>query len=241
MKICSAQTKPFKGDIEKNIQGHLNLIELAVSKKVDLVIFPELSITGYEPTLAKELATTAADSRFDIFQSKSDQNDLVIAIGSPILDEGNICIGMIIFQPRKARTTYLKKHLFHTETPFFKSGQSSTNLKIKGTNFGLAICYELSVPEHQKVAMDKGAEVYLASVVESVEGIDDSIYKMARTARNYSVTALMSNCIGRSGNYDCAGKSSIWNEEGQLIGQLNDTEEGVLIYDTESKEIIIAK
>jgi len=238
MKICTAQTKPIKGDIEQNIINHLTLIDLASEGNADLVIFPELSITGYEPTLAKELATTSEDKRFDVFQTKSNQNDIVIAIGAPLLNQGDICIGMIVFQPQEKRTTYLKKHLFHTEQEFFKSGHSATNLIIKDINVGLAICYELSVAEHQKNAYDNGAEIYIASVVESIEGLDKSIIKMSKTASNYSMIALMSNCIGVSGKYECGGKSSIWNQEGKLIGQLSSFEESVLIYDTESKETL---
>jgi len=45
----------------------------------------------------------------------------------------------------------------------------------------------------------------------------------------------MSNFIGKSGEYICAGKSSIWNTEGKLIGQLDDQTERILIYDTETE------
>ena len=236
MRICAAQTKPVKGNFEQNIQNHLKLIALAIEGDADLVVFPELSISGYEPTLAKTLATTAEDKRFDVFQSKSDENDMVFAIGSPLLNKGDICIGMVIFQPGKKRTTYIKKHLFSTEKAFFKSGDSITNLKIKDVNIGLAICYELSVPEHQKMAVDNGADIYIASIVESTEGIEKSLNNMAKTAKDYAIVSLMSNCIGISGEYECAGRSSIWNQEGELIGQLNNYQTGVLIYDTNSNE-----
>jgi len=238
MRICAAQTKPIKGDFKQNIKSHLDLIDLASEENADLVIFPELSISGYEPTLAKELATTSEDKRFDVFQAKSDQNDMVIGIGLPVLNKGDLCIASIIFQPQKKRTTYLKKHLFHTEEAFFKSGESFTNLDIKDVNVGLAICYELSVPEHQKIAFDNGAEIYAASIVETVEGMDKAINKMSKTASNYSMTTLMSNCVGISGNYNCGGKSSIWNEKGELVEQLNSSDESVLIYDTQSKEVV---
>lgn len=236
MRICAAQTKPIKGDFEQNIQNHLNLIDLAIKDKADLVVFPELSISGYEPTLANELATTAEDKRFDIFQSRSNGNDVVITIGIPLLNKGDICIGMVIFQPEKKRTHYLKKHLFYTEKAFFKSGDSITNLNINEVNVGLAICYELSVPEHQKVAVDHGADIYAASIVESTEGIEKSLNNMSQTAKDNSIICLMSNCIGISGEYECAGKSSIWNQEGNLVAQLSSDEEGVIIYDTASKE-----
>ena len=50
----------------------------------------------------------------------------------------------------------------------------------------------------------------------------------------------MANYVGKSGGYECAGKSSVWNEKGELIGQLGDKEEGLIIFDTKSKEIITA-
>jgi len=39
---------------------------------------------------------------------------------------------------------------------------------------------------------------------------------------------------------ECAGKSSVWNEKGELIGQLGAKEEGLIIFDTKSKELITA-
>ena len=49
MKISVAQTKPVKGNIESNIDHHKKIIDLAVSYETDIIVFPELSITGYEP------------------------------------------------------------------------------------------------------------------------------------------------------------------------------------------------
>ena len=47
----------------------------------------------------------------------------------------------------------------------------------------------------------------------------------------------MSNYIGTSGGYECAGKSSIWNQEGELIAQFDNQTEGILVYDTLSKSV----
>lgn len=51
----------------------------------------------------------------------------------------------------------------------------------------------------------------------------------------------MSNYIGESGGYECAGKSSIWNTEGELIAQLDNRTEGILTYDTLDKSVEIRK
>lgn len=65
MKICLAQTKSEKGKVMKNIQNHLELVERAIELKSDLIVFPELSITNYEPELANELATDINNSIFN--------------------------------------------------------------------------------------------------------------------------------------------------------------------------------
>jgi predicted amidohydrolase len=48
MILASAQTKPNQGDIQSNLIDHYNLIELASKNNVELIVFPEMSITGYQ-------------------------------------------------------------------------------------------------------------------------------------------------------------------------------------------------
>src|SRR5262245_7754436 len=105
MKICVVQTRPVRGDVQTNIANHKKLIELAVNG-ADIVIFPELSITGYEPELAKDLATHQEDNRFDDFQKTADAGRITIGVGVPTKDHNGICISMVIFQPHQSRQIY---------------------------------------------------------------------------------------------------------------------------------------
>lgn len=238
MKICVAQTRPIKGDIQSNIDNHNKLIDLAASNGAETIIFPELSLTGYEPELSKELSTNQDDSRFDVFQKVSDTRRIIIGVGVPTKNYPGICISMILFQPYKSRQLYSKKFLHPDEEEFFICGQSTTGLIGNKTNIALAICYELSVPEHTENAFKSGAEIYIASVVKYVNGIDKALNRLSDIANKYSMTVLMSNCVGQSDGYECAGKTSIWNNKGLLVGQLNDTNEGILIIDTDTQELI---
>lgn len=238
MKICVAQTRPIKGDIQSNIDNHKKLIDLAVAHGADTIIFPELSITGYEPELAKELATTPNDSRFDDFQKIADDKQRTIGIGVPTKNERGICISMLLFQPGQARQTYSKKHLHADEKEFFVSGQNTSAVIDHNIKIAPAICYELSVPEHAENAFRNGAEVYLASVAKSAEGVAKAAANLSGIARKYSMTVLMSNCIGPCGGFESAGRSAIWNKQGMLLGQLSGTREGILMLDTDTQEII---
>src|SRR5919199_2940849 len=238
MKICVAQTRPIKGDIQSNISNHKKLIDIAVFNGADTVIFPELSITGYEPELSKELAINQDDRRFEDFQMIADTKQITIGVGVPTKNNTSICISMLLFQPHKARQTYSKKYLHLDEEEFFISGDSYTGLMGNKKNMALAICYELSVPEHSENAFKSGAEFYIATVAKSVNQVDKAIERLSDIATKHSMTVLMSNCIGESGGMECGGRTSIWNNKGLLVGQLDDTNEGVIIIDTDTQELI---
>jgi predicted amidohydrolase len=236
MKVCVAQVKPVKGDIPQNIENHKKLISLAVSCRAEIIVFPELSITGYEPELAKELATTAEDSRFDDFQEISDAQNVMIGIGVPLTSNEGITISMVIFHPHKARQTYSKKYIHADEEGFFISGSNDTVL-LGQTNIALAICYELSIPVHSLYAYENGGRIYLASVAKTAAGVEKAGKSLADIARKYSMIVLMANCIGHCDNFESGGKTAVWNADGVLAGQLNDVEEGILMIDTGTQEI----
>lgn len=237
MKLCVAQIKPVAGAVQQNIDRYKKILALTITQGADAVIFPELSITGYEPTLARQLATGQNDSQFDTFQQFADTHSLTIGIGAPTKSETGLCISLIIFQPHKARQTYSKEYLHPDEEAFFVRGQRFTGSVHPEANIALAICYELSVPEHLENACKNGAEIYLTSVAKSSEGVEKASERLATIARQQSMIVLMANCIGPCDNFVGAGNSAIWTNTGVLAGQLDDTHEGILLIDTDTQAI----
>ncbi|MEM1252768.1 MAG: carbon-nitrogen hydrolase family protein [Cyanobacteria bacterium P01_H01_bin.21] len=239
MRICAAQTKPVKGDIDKNIALHKTFIASAVSKQADMIFFPELSVTGFEPTLAKELATTQDDERFDQFQTISDGSGITIGVGMPTKSNAGNLISMIIFQPHQPRQTYSKQLLHSDEVPYFICGQQELILTIKQEKLAPAICYESLQPEHAERAAGQGAQVYLASVAKPDCGVAKAFKHYPTIAKKYSMPVLMSNCVGPSDNFESVGQSAIWNQDGKLVGQLDSMAEGILLYDTNTGTVLI--
>ena len=237
MKLCVAQTRPVKGDIQRNIGNHKRLIDLAIVNGANAIFFPELSITGYEPELANDLATNQDDGRFGVFQEISNDHRITIGVGMPIQSESGIRIGMIIFQPHEPRQTYAKQHLHTDEYPYFVTGDQQVFLIEDNHKIAPAICYELSVSEHAGNAHKQHADIYVASVAKTEVGVEKAVNRLADVASNYSMTVLMANCVGRCDNFESAGKSSVWNNKGVLVGQLDDAHEGILIIDTDTQEI----
>lgn len=237
MKICVSQAKPIKGDIKSNIENHKRIIEFAVAENVDLIVFPELSVTGYEPDLAKDLAIEPNDAILNDFQTVSDAENISIAVGMPTRNEKGINISLIFFQPHQDRRVYSKKYLHSDEEHFFASGENFPILNFKDKKIAPVICYELFVPEHFAEASKNGAEIYLASVAKTVGGMERAENRLSDIARNHAIPVLISNSLGYSDNFLSAGKSAVWDSSGNLLKQLDDENQGLLIFDTETQEV----
>lgn len=242
MKIGIAQIKPLKGDIERNLDKHLKFINNALEKQPDLLMFPELSLTGYEPELARSLAIHSDDSRLTPLQEISDQYNIILCVGAPTINNDDLFISMIIFHPNRERVTYSKQYLYPSEEGIFTAGHTPCIIPYDEENrIAPAICYELSNSEHAGYARQMNATAYMASVLNSINGVDADIEKLSRIASTNGMTTFMSNYIGESGGYECAGKSSVWNSKGELMAQLDDRTEGILFYDSKTEAIDMIK
>ena len=239
MKICIAQTKPIKGNVSANIEAHKLFIEHALTLNAEAIFFSELSLTGYEPALAKELATTENDIRLDIFQHISNHSNIIIGLGLPTKNESNIRISMIIFQPNKPKEIYSKQQLHSDEFTYFESGIEQLIINSNATKIAPSICYESLQPSHVENANKLGANVYLASVAKPAKGLEKAFKHFSEIAKQYEIPVLMVNSVGFCDNFMSVGISAVWTKEGELVGQLDDKTEGILFFDTETEEVII--
>ncbi len=238
MKIGIVQARPLKGNVSANIEAHRKLIDSALTYKADAIFFPELSLTGYEPALANELATHQDDDRLDIFQQICDKYTLIIGIGLPTRSATNPRISMVIFRPHQARQTYSKQQLHSDELPYFEAGKGQVIIESAMAKIAPAICYESLQPSHASNAFDLGANIYVASVAKSANGVEKAFQHFPVIAKQYAMPVLMANCVGFCDNFLSVGRSAVWSKEGRLVGQLDEKSEGVLVYDTGTEELI---
>lgn len=237
MKICLAQTKSTKGDIEKNILNHLEWIEVAASKKADLIVFPELSLTGYEPNLAKKLAKSFNNQRLAVFQEVSDKYDILISVGLPIISNLGVLISMVVFQPKQQKITYAKQILHIDEFDYFTQGEKQIFFSIKNKIIVPAICYEALQATHNNKAAKIGADIYLTSVAKHQKGVDKALLYFPKVAKKHSMSVFMVNSVGYCSDFQSCGQSAVWNKNGTLIGKLNKNE-GLLFFDTDTENLI---
>lgn len=238
MKLCVAQFQSKKGDIAYNIAKHISFINSAVTQSANAIFFPELSITGYEPSLAHELATNENDNRFDVFQKISDDSQIVIGIGCPTKHQDGNHISMIIFQPNQSRQTYSKQYLHSDELPYFTNGHSQTFIHFDNQIITPAICYESLLIEHAQNAHNQHTTIYVASVAKSAKGVEKAYAHYPAIAQKFNFIVLMSNSVGISDDFISYGNSAIWNTDGKTIDKFDETTEGIMIYNTDNQSVI---
>ncbi len=231
MKIALAQIASQRGDIDANIARHQRFIQRAAVQRAELLVFPELSLTQYEPTTAVDVAMTRDDARLLPLQALADSYGMTIGVGVPLRSEAGVLIALLLLAPGKTRQVYSKRYLHEDELPYFAPGHGGALMKRAQGDIALAICYEISVAQHARDAHEAGASIYLASVAKTPSGAANAHLRLAEIAREYNMTVFMANCVGECEGKPAGGKSAAWDAQGQMLASLGETDEGLLIYD----------
>jgi predicted amidohydrolase len=235
MILAAAQTKPTRGNIEANLLDHYRLIELAVQNKVQLIVFPELSISGYEREDAQKLVFKKDDSRLNHLRKLAVENNIIIVAGAPIQIENEMFIGEFIISPDNSVSIYTKQFLHEGEDEFFESSfDYNPMITIENKKISFAICADIDNPLHAENASKRETDIYIASIFFSPNGIPNAYRDLQNYAQNHKMNVLMSNFSGESWGYPSAGQSAFWNNKGELVGQMNESDSGLLLVENQN-------
>lgn len=220
IRIAGAQSISIAGDIAANVLTHTKFIAAANRAEVDLLVFPELSLTGYELSLLRECLLRPNDSRLAAIRDMAFETKMTVVVGAPVTCGTGVtpAIGAITFFPDGRHSVYLKQHLHPGEEKFAAKGDAvSQKNELLGESFSLAICADTTHETHAANAAMAGASLYLAGVLVSEAGYATDTAKMHHYASNLNLGVLMSNHGGPTGGYVSAGKSAFWAPGGRLV------------------------
>lgn len=226
------QCPAVKGRIDLNLQNHLKYVALAAENGADIVVFPELSLTGYEPELASDLALdTSADADPVMLLSEAAQTQGVIVVsGSPLQSDGTRpYIGALISYPSGKTELYRKQHLHPGESDYFIAGNESCFISYKGQQIALAICADFCNPDHAADAKAASADAYLCSVLISENGFALDSQLLQSRALESGFPVLMANYSGETGGWKSSGKSRVWSSDGEVIAASENSESALVL------------
>ncbi len=214
--IAVAQPLCVAYDVGANALTHAAMIR-SVGARV--VVFPELSLTGYEldaPAIAVD------DQRLVPIVEACAGVGSVALVGAPVDgDAGRVHIGMLAVAGTGATVAYRKMWLGGVEPDRFSPGGTPEVLEVDGWRLGLAICKDTGVPAHASDTAALGIDAYVAGVLESAEDAAVVDQRACRVATDHHVWVAMASFAGSTGGgYDvAAGRSGIWAADGSVVDQ----------------------
>jgi predicted amidohydrolase len=240
--IAVAQTVPVRGDVTANLAEHLVLARLAADHGAEVVVFPELSLTGYELDLAATLSFAENDARLAPLSAVAKERGLTLIAGAPVRLGAALHIGAFVLLPDGRGDLYTKHHLGTFppsaavdgtvppgEPTVFEPGSRDPLLELGGRPAAIAVCADTGSASHPARAAACGGKTYLASMFVIPSEFEAETANLRSHARSHSLLVAAANFGGPSGGLASAGRSAIWSEQGELLGELGEHGAGVLV------------
>jgi N-carbamoylputrescine amidase len=149
------------GEVEKNLERLESFVHEASESSAGMVLFPELSISGYTLTEPEKIYDFSRSQRIleKIARMAHDAKLLIMAGMVEILQEGRPYISQIVAGPKGLLGVYRKTHLSPPEKEKYREGDSLEIFHEKDLAFGLELCYESHFPEISTALSLMGADV----------------------------------------------------------------------------------
>jgi predicted amidohydrolase len=240
--VAAAQTVPVAGDVAANVEAHLALARTAAAEGARALLFPELSLTGYEIGRARDLAFAEDDARLAPLVDAADRHRMTLVAGAPVRIGERLHIGAFAIGPDRRVQLYTKRRLGAfppeaavdgtvppAESTVFEPGDRDPVLAVGGRPAAIAICADVGAPEHPRAAAARGARVYLAGMFAIPSESAGEEARLASIAARHGMAVVFANFGGPSGGLRSAGGSAILSERGEAVARLGPAGAGVVV------------
>ena len=238
MRIAMLQTDAAAGDVVRNTEHGLSLIERA-AKSADWILLPELWTIGCDFHHLNETAVTLSDNLISRLGHLARHFGVTIAAGTlPLKEQGRISNTMLIFSPDgNIRARYSKRHLFHgyLESKLMTAGDTLLSAEMNGIQIGAAVCYEMYFPKCFRQMAKKGTTLVLVPASWPLLHIEKwEVLVRARAIENGMYLCAVNMC-GTYHGIRLGGHSLFVDPEGRVLVR-GDTEEHIYYAEYEEEK-----
>ncbi|MFP2768805.1 NAD+ synthase [Oceanisphaera sp. KMM 10153] len=226
LTLALAQLNLTVGAIEANTRAMLAAALDAEQQGAELVLFPELAITGYPPEdlLFREDLHLRVDAALDQLAQASGNTALVV--GHPWRQDGKLYNAASFFYRGKLQGRYFKQLLpnygVFDEKRYFSAGEQSCVVEFKGHKLGLLICEDVWEAGPAAAAKVAGAELLLSLNASPYHRGKAWIRKdlLAQRSRDNALPLVYLNQVGGQDELVFDGRSKVFNAAGELTQSL---------------------
>jgi predicted amidohydrolase len=245
IKLALAQISSKREDKKSNLQKIEEFTIKAKEQDVDLVIFPELALTGYVlHDQIYELAETIPGPSTKRIEDLAKKTETHIIFGMPELSEKTeaTIFNTAVFVGQKGfigkyRKMYLPTHSVFEEKIYFRSGYQTATFNTPLGNIGLFICYDIFFPEVCRLTRLKGAELLIC--ISASPAVRRSYFEILTAARAVENTAFLAyvNLAGVEDGLQFWGGSRLVSPTGDLLAKAKYDEEDLVICEIDYNDI----
>ncbi|WP_297889647.1 NAD+ synthase [Sulfurihydrogenibium sp.] len=243
IRVGLGQINPVVGDFDYNLKKILDYIEKAKNQEVDILIFPELSITGYPPE-DLVLKPSFIEKNIQYLNKLAEKvEDIVVIVGFIDKQEDVYNAAAIVYNGQvvgKYHKQYLPNYGVFDENRYFQQGKELTILEIEGYKFGVSICEDIWYPENP-------INTYAIEGCEIVFNINASPYSEGKIkkreellkvrSRDNLVSIVYVNLVGGQDELVFDGNSFVVSPTGEILAKGKGFEEDLVIADIDLDEI----
>lgn len=213
--VAAVQPEIVDGNVDENVASHADLIARAEAR---LVVFPELSLTGYR--LDSPPLELHRDSWNPLINTCA-TTDSVALVGAPVETDGRRCIAIVRFDRDGATVAYCKTFLGGDEPQYFGPGDGPRVIELDGWRVGMGICRDTGVEEHVRGTAALWVDVYACGVVHHETELAEQHRRGRSIAATCRAPVVMASFAGpTSGGYvTTAGHSAILVGARSLAGR----------------------
>lgn len=242
--LAIAQIDSVLGDINKNISKHISFIKSAIKQNADLIVFPELSLTGYSlKDIVHDIALNENEiNNLNEFKKLSRQISILVGL----VEESNefkYYNSFYLFEKGKVnlihRKIYLPTYGMFEEGRYFSAGKDLKPFKTKSCDkIGVLICEDSWHPVLSNLLAHQGSKIIFSPTAspirvssnQTIENIDKTNQEIQKSiARLNSLFAVFVNRVGVEDGVQFYGASQIISPFGEVIAKAKTFDEDLLV------------
>jgi NAD+ synthase (glutamine-hydrolysing) len=240
-KIALAQTNAIIGNLAANFNEIVkNVTKVADLQLADLIIFPELSITGYPPEdllFRRDFLTHANNLLYELANIAP---EIAVVVGFPEFDGKNVYNSAAVLAGGSVLATYRKQKLpnygVFDEQRYFSAGEKPCVFEFKGQFFGLTICEDVWHADVIQATQDAGAEILLTLNASPfhADKMQERETVISQHVKAAALPLIYVNMVGAQDELVFDGNSFVMNADGEIVFHANEFVEEIGVIDIDN-------
>ena len=242
MKIGAAQIHLYH-DLEKNLKNISEWTKRASEQGVDILNFPETSLTGYIYDGFLKVKTDEIIDGIDELGKLAKALGISLVVGTPYRADDQLFNSVVILLADGRRLLYHKNNLVSYEHEYFAAGSDLLIFEMGKLKFGTIICRDQSFPSLARKVKKAGAHVLFIScahyypLMEARLKIDKNRALPIARAYENGLFVCKANAVGSYRGHINLGHSLIVGPNGVVINEAGETDEALLTFDIDESSL----